>query len=169
MLPVATVAWAATCVGIARISRRARPPSSAKVFIECLLERRLKGASGTKGFAPRALSFLVKIGNTRNPGFLPALIFPEPFIIYNILCVKNLCGSHTILRAEILLNAIFSWSFMYDIQYPRPGAPYRRNAICNVRNSAPRWVSDLRGRANIYILLELLLHRRTASAVHSPC
>src|SRR5712691_5276282 len=87
MLPVEMVAWAATCVGIASTTRRARPLSSAKVFIESLLERRLKGASGTKGFAPRALSFLVKIGNTRNPAFLPALIFPESsrFVTY--------CGS----------------------------------------------------------------------------
>jgi hypothetical protein len=115
MLPVETVAWAATCVGIANITRRARPLSSAKVFIESLLERRLKGASGPKGSAPREVSFLVKMGNTRNPGFLPALTFPEPFINYNIWCVNNLCGSHAILPAEILLNAIFSCSFVYDI------------------------------------------------------
>src|SRR2546426_9379577 len=115
MLPVEMVAWPATCVGIASITRRARPLSSAKVFIESLLERRLKGASGPKGYAPRALSFLVKIGNTRNPGFLLALTFPEPFAICNILCVNNLHGSHTILPAEILLNAIFSCSFVYDI------------------------------------------------------
>src|SRR5216683_1110418 len=114
MLPVPTVAWAETCIGVARISRRARPLSSAKVFIGYLLERRVKGAR-PKGSAPCALSFLVKIGNTRNPGFLPALTFPEPFVFYNILCFNNLRGSRATLRAEILLNAIFSCSFVYDI------------------------------------------------------
>src|SRR5260370_37468169 len=115
MVPVPTVAWAATCVGIARISRRARPLSSAKVFIESLLERRLKGRLRPKGHAPRAVSFLVKIGSTRNPGFLPALTFPEPFAFHNILCVNNLRGSRANLSEGILLNAIFSCLFVYDI------------------------------------------------------
>src|SRR5260370_18500835 len=102
MLPVPTVAWAATYVGIARVSRRTRTLSSAKVFIERLLERRLKGASGPKGFAPCALSFLVKIGKTRNPGFLPALTFPESFVFHNILYVNNLRGSRAKLSERIL-------------------------------------------------------------------
>src|SRR5712691_9200948 len=114
MLPVETVAWAETCIGVARISRRARPLSSAKVFIGYLLERRVKGAR-PKGSAPRALSFLVKIGSTRNPGFLPALTFPESFVICNILRLNNLRGSHAILAEGILLNDIFSSFFVYDI------------------------------------------------------